>query len=190
MPRRASTTTRTLADGRVHVIDGIFTAAEAAALAASITRLPFARNQRSSFDAPDAAFWAARLTPTSAAQTGYYDRLVGAIRSVRPESKKLRLYTSYINANSFGDMLYPHRDAERPGDLTALVFANAEWKLEWGGELLFYDDGGDAIACVSPRPGRVAVFSGQLLHTGTPPTRACYAARLTFVFKFTGSRRR
>lgn len=189
MPRRASTKTRSLVDGRVHVIDGIFTASEVVALAASITRLPFARNQISSFGAKDARFWAAQLSPTAAAKTGYHDRLVAAIGAVRPAAK-LRLYTSYINSNTFGDMLYPHRDAERSGDVTALLFANAEWKPEWGGELLFYDDDGDAIACVSPRPGRVAVFPGRMLHTGTPPTRACYAARLTFVFKFTERRRR
>ena len=87
-------------------------------------------------------------------------------------------------------MLYPHRDAARPGDVTALLFANAVWKPEWGGELLFFDDHHDAIACVSPRPGRVAIFPGQMLHTGTPPTRVCYGSRLTFVFKFTEPGRR
>jgi SM-20-related protein len=189
MPRRVSTTIRSLADGRAHVIDGLFTAAETVALAESIDGLSFERKQTSTFAAPKAAFWVAHLRPTEARKTGYYDRLVAAIRGVRPGAR-LHLYTAYINSNSFGDMLYAHRDSRRPGDITALLFANPKWKPEWGGELLFFDDRHDAIACVSPRPGRVAIFTGDLLHSGTPPTRVCYAPRLTFVFKFTEARRR
>jgi hypothetical protein len=36
---------------------------------------------------------------------------------------------------------------------------------------------------VSPRPGRVVVARGAILHRGTVPTRACYEERLTLAYK-------
>jgi hypothetical protein len=53
----------------------------------------------------------------------------------------------------------------------------------WSGETMLYDHNQDAVACVTPRPGRLAIFDGTILHAGRPPNRICYAPRYTLAFK-------
>jgi len=48
---------------------------------------------------------------------------------------------------------------------------------------MLYDHNQDAVACVTPRPGRLAIFDGTILHAGRPPNRICYAPRYTLAFK-------
>lgn len=81
-------------------------------------------------------------------------------------------------------MLFTHTDA-LPGQkgLTALWYIAPEWNVEWGGETLFYDSGLDAVAVVTPRPGRLVVFDGSITHVGRPPNRICYVPRYTLAFK-------
>jgi SM-20-related protein len=101
---------------------------------------------------------------------------------------RLTLYRMYCNNNVYGDMSYPHRDCqpERAHDLTAVFYANERWEQDWGGETLFYDDEGDAVACVSPRPNRLALFHGAILHRNGLPARECYEPRLALALKFRG----
>jgi Rps23 Pro-64 3,4-dihydroxylase Tpa1-like proline 4-hydroxylase len=67
--------------------------------------------------------------------------------------------------------------------LTALWYVAPEWNVEWGGETMLYNRDQDAVACVTPRPGRLAIFDGTILHAGRPPNRICYAPRYTLAFK-------
>ena len=81
-------------------------------------------------------------------------------------------------------MLYAHCDCgPDQRELTALWFMATEWEPEWGGETLFFDRTGDAMFCVSPRPGRLVLFDGAIPHVGRPPTRICYTPRYTFAIK-------
>jgi len=57
------------------------------------------------------------------------------------------------------------------------------WNVGWSGETMLYDHNQDAVACVTPRPGRLAIFDGTILHAGRPPNRICYAPRYTLAFK-------
>jgi len=41
----------------------------------------------------------------------------------------------------------------------------------------------DAEAVVSPKPGRLVIFDGSILHAGRPPNRSCYAPRYTLAYK-------
>ena len=52
-----------------------------------------------------------------------------------------------------------------------------------GGETLFFDSKQDAAFVVSPRPGRLCIFDGTLLHCGRPPSRICFSPRYTFAYK-------
>lgn len=54
---------------------------------------------------------------------------------------------------------------------------------------MLYDHNQDAVACVTPRPGRLAIFDGTILHAGRPPNRICYAPRYTLAFKLEPPRR-
>ena len=57
------------------------------------------------------------------------------------------------------------------------------WQPDWGGETIFYKDDNDAVLAVSPRPGRLVVSRGAILHRGTVPTQDCCEARLTIAYK-------
>jgi len=58
-----------------------------------------------------------------------------------------------------------------------------QWDVEWGGETLFFDSAMDAQVAVSPRPGRLVMFDGSILHVGRPPNRICYTSRFTLALK-------
>lgn len=88
----------------------------------------------------------------------------------------------YANFNLFGDYQFAHTD----GDVwTALVFVNAAWGDDWGGEFLLYEEGPQAVAYAIPvRPGRVVVFDGRLTHRGGVPSKYCVDPRITLAIKF------
>jgi Rps23 Pro-64 3,4-dihydroxylase Tpa1-like proline 4-hydroxylase len=91
----------------------------------------------------------------------------------------------YCNNNVYGDMARPHRDSPAgSADVTALLYANPKWRPEWGGETIFYDRHQDAVACVAPRPGRVALFRSAIAHRNGVPSRECYEPRLVLALKF------
>lgn len=82
-------------------------------------------------------------------------------------------------------MSFTHTDVKDGGrGVTALWYVAPKWDVEWSGETILYDRHRDAIACVTPRPGRLAIFDASILHAGRPPNRICYAPRYTLTFKF------
>lgn len=93
----------------------------------------------------------------------------------------------YANFNLHGDYQFAHDD----GDVwTALVFVNASWNEDWGGELLLYDgtfasptDAGFAYA-ITPCPGRMVLFDGKIKHRGGVPSKYCLEPRISFAVKF------
>ena len=96
---------------------------------------------------------------------------------------------AYVNSSMYGDSYYVHRDCpENESHVTALYYANLEWQTDWGGETIYYNDDYDAELVVSPRPGRVIIARGAILHRGTVPTRTCYEERLTLAYKLNSGR--
>ena len=93
----------------------------------------------------------------------------------------------YANFNLHGDYQFAHED----GDVwTVLVFVNASWHEDWGGELLLYDgtfaadnDRGFAYA-INPRPGRMVIFDGRIKHRGGVPSKFCLEPRISLAIKF------
>ena len=91
---------------------------------------------------------------------------------------------AYVNCSVYGDSYYLHRDCEpHERHVTALYYANAEWQQDWGGETLYFTDDGDAELAITPRPGRLVVARGAMLHRGTVPTRICHEERYTLAYK-------
>lgn len=68
-------------------------------------------------------------------------------------------------------------------DLTLVYYACPEWKADWGGETVIYDDDEDGRLPVLPRPGRGALFRGALRHGARPPTGLAATPRYTFAIK-------
>jgi len=91
---------------------------------------------------------------------------------------------AYVNCSIYGDSYYIHRDcAPHERHVTALYYANLEWQPDWGGETIYYNDEEDAEAAITPRPGRLVIARGALLHRGNVPTRNCYEERYTLAYK-------
>lgn len=91
---------------------------------------------------------------------------------------------AYVNCSVYGDAYYIHRDcAAHERHVTALYYANLEWQADWGGETIYYNDEEDAAFAITPRPGRLVVARGALLHRGNVPNRNCYAERYTLAYK-------
>jgi SM-20-related protein len=91
---------------------------------------------------------------------------------------------AYVNCSVYGDTYYIHRDCGvHEQHVTALYYANAEWHPDWGGETIYYNDQEDAELAITPRPGRLVIARGALLHRGNVPTRICYEERYTLAYK-------
>lgn len=127
--------------------------------------------------------WALNIPLDTAAQLAVYQPTLDVVRDFEGGAS-YRIYRCYCNHAAYGDMLFTHTDSV-PGHkgLTALWYIAPEWNVEWGGETLFYNSKQDAEAAVTPKPGRLVVFDGAILHVGRPPNRICYAPRYTLAFK-------
>ena len=96
------------------------------------------------------------------------------------------LYRAQINLGPYGDHYTAHIDNAQ--GVTAIYFANAEWREEWQGETMFYADG-EAVTAVAPRPGRIALLPGDMVHRVGAPSRLFAGARYTVAFKFNTTER-
>jgi hypothetical protein len=91
---------------------------------------------------------------------------------------------AYVNSSIYGDSYYLHRDcAPHERHVTALYYANVAWQPDWGGETLYFSDEEDAELAISPRPGRLVLARGAVLHRGSVPTRICHEERYTLAYK-------
>ena len=97
-----------------------------------------------------------------------------------------RLVRCYANAHTFGVEGYPHVDSRKPGHCTTLVYVNPLWAPEWAGETVFFNEAGDIIQSALPRPGRLALFDGRIIHAARAVTRRCPALRVSLIFKSQG----
>lgn len=94
--------------------------------------------------------------------------------------ERFRSQRAYINHSVYGDAYHMHRDESA---VTVLYYANLKWESDWGGETIYFDEDSDARVVVSPRPGRLVVARGPILHRGNVPARDCPEPRLTIALK-------
>lgn len=95
----------------------------------------------------------------------------------------LRVLRQYGNGHTYGLGGQPHFDDSRPGAWTLLYYPMAEWREEWEGETVFYDEKGEIVLSVRPRPNRAVFFDSRILHAGRSPGRQCTALRVTVAYK-------
>lgn len=107
-----------------------------------------------------------------------------------PETSKhsYKCTGTFANLFSFGGYTFPHSDSADTIDpehnISFLYYANSEWKPEWGGETIFYDNSMDPIYCIGVKPGRLVVFPGDLVHRAGVPDRSCHEHRFSFSIRF------
>jgi hypothetical protein len=93
-----------------------------------------------------------------------------------------KLHRVYLNVNLFGDFQFAHTDGD---GWTALLFANARWDEDWGGEILFYPEDQDAFCyAIYPKPGRMLLFDSTLYHRGGVPSKFFHGPRMSLAIKF------
>lgn len=168
----------------VLVADGLLAPADTARLYQWLIGQPFTRNEFARSDTQAFLHWAFNLSVADCERLPFFGPTLKAIQEYFPERGPQRCYRTYCNLSAYGDMLFTHTDSQ-PGveELTALWYIAPRWDVEWGGETILFDSGGDARFAVSPRPGRLLVFDGRIRHAGRPPSRVCVIPRLTFALK-------
>ena len=97
------------------------------------------------------------------------------------------LHRVYTNMILHGDLQGPHRD--RPGGITALYYANTQWKENWMGETIFYDEHREPVQALAPKPGRLALFDSEIVHRAGVPSRECFEPRVSVAFIFVSKAR-
>jgi len=172
-------------DGReLLVIDDFMTGDRLANLATFFDFAPAQRIEGDRTDDATSRLWIIPIRRDVAEQQPYYRDILTVVGEHFPK-ETFALNRAYCNAISYGDMLYRHRDnrdvASR--DLTALLFVAEQWESDWGGETLFYDEEGEAVFAVSPKPGRLVLFRSTIEHRAGTPSRICPRTRLTLALK-------
>lgn len=92
-----------------------------------------------------------------------------AKRELNINDPSVCLSHTYAAAMGPGSCGTVHRDIDSPDAVTFLYYANLIWRGEWGGETVFYDRNLDAVAAVTPKPGRLVMFHSNLLHRAGVP---------------------
>lgn len=173
-----------LVDGlRLKVFDGYLE--NVAAHFDALSKAAFTRTEVARPETVGYKHWATEVRLEALLRQPIYELSQRAAMAFAQTGETYRPYRAYTNVASFGDMLFTHTDClPGMGDLTALWYICDEWDIEWGGETVFFDQQGEIAASVRPRPGRLAMFDGSILHAGRPPNRICYKPRYTFAIKF------
>ena len=147
-----------------------------------VTTLNYRRKEKSRQDVPGAA--AVSDIPAEKIATDPFLRgLRQTVERLFPD-ERFSDQRAYVNCSVFGDSYYAHRDCGvQEQHVTALYYANLVWNIDWGGETIYYNDEEEAEIVVTPRPGRLVIARGAVLHRGNVPTRICYDQRYTLAYK-------
>lgn len=175
---------RALISGReLFICDNFVSRPAAEDMAKFIDTLTYRRVEQSRDDTPISGASAEIPDDVVFLPGGFFEHIKEITSDLFP-GEPLRKLRAYVNSTVFGDMYYTHRDCdENLRDITILYYANLEWDPEWGGETIYYTDDYDAQAVVSPRPGRLVISRGAILHKGGVPARVCFKERRTIAYK-------
>lgn len=168
------------------ICDGMIDPAMVARMGAIVKSLRYVRKEKSRPGVPGLAA-VAEIPAALLASDAFLHRLRQIAAEMFP-GEQLSDQRAYVNASVYGDGYYTHRDCPpEQKHITALYYANLEWQPDWGGETIYFNDDEDAELVVSPRPGRLVLARGGILHRGTVPTRICYEERYTLAYKLNSS---
>ena len=176
---------RQLDDRAIFIVDGLFDDTIVRMIHETCKRLPFTRSEYANNKEEKIRYLNHNF------DTDYLDKhpvmnrwentIIARATALFPEFDYV-VDRIHCNNQSYGDFRIVHADIVR--GITALYFVNHEWPEEWHGETVFYDRNREPFSAVSPKPGRLLVFPGDVLHRGGSPSRMCFEPRLTVAFKF------
>lgn len=166
----------------VFICDNFVSDETASRIGKLIRTLHFQRSEKSRPDLPVSGA-AAEITPEHGDHEPFFAEMRRIGEDMFPNEQFVPERT-YVNSSVYGDIYFAHRDCEAGlKNVTILYYANLVWHADWGGETLFFNDQHDAELAVTPRPGRLVVSRGAILHRGGVPSRACHEERLTIACK-------
>jgi hypothetical protein len=93
------------------------------------------------------------------------------------------LVRCYANAHTYGVEGAPHTDSRLANNFTTIIYVNPSWKTEWAGETTFFNEAGDTVDAVLPKPNRIITFDGTQVHSARALSRLCPELRMTLMFK-------
>jgi hypothetical protein len=164
------------------VCDNFIDQAMVTAIGQDLKSMPFSRNESSRADVWGLAS-SADIAKALLPKDPFFLQLRLIAEKMFP-GEALHDQRAYVNSAVYGDSYYIHRDCpEHSNNVTVLYYANLIWQPDWGGETIFYKDDNDAVLAVSPRPGRLVVSRGAILHRATVPAQECHEPRLTIAYK-------
>jgi SM-20-related protein len=147
-----------------------------------VRSLPYVRKEKSRPDVPGLAA-VSDIPPEKVTVDPFLRRVRHLVEQAFPR-EQFSDQRVYVNCSVHGDGYYMHRDClAHEQHVTALYYANLEWQPDWGGETIYYNDEEEAEIVVTPRPGRLVIARGAILHRGNVPTRVCYDQRYTLAYK-------
>ena len=168
--------------GSIEVYDGLVSTELMTALFDVVHQPVYLFGQKSNPDDPF-GFWIAKVPDTLLSG----DNPIAALWQLieRDVTRgRFDIERVYVNAYTYGDCPTIHVDHDADGHFTALYYVNLEWRAEWSGETVFYNQARDEIIrSVLPRPGRLAVFDGTVPHVAREPNRIAPVVRYTLALK-------
>lgn len=89
----------------------------------------------------------------------------------------------YMNGHTYGTDGYFHTDSDRDNEISAVLYLNDTWKLDWSGELVIADKNEELIKAIIPKRNRLVVFPSNILHCARGVSRVCNGLRMSFILK-------
>jgi hypothetical protein len=122
----------------------------------------------------------ARFSPEEVNRLGIMFHL--APTPVFRELAGYRLSKTVLNLSTPSDVHFAHAHPEAK---VLLYYVNMEWRSNWYGETLFYDESLENIVLALPyTPGRVVVFDGAIPHSIRPQSHVGPFYRFTLAMFF------
>jgi hypothetical protein len=171
-----------ISDRELFVCDNLIDEAMVKRIGALVRTLQYVRKEKSRPDVPGLVA-VSDIPSERISADPFLSGLRQAVERLFP-GERFSDQRAYVNCSVYGDSYYLHRDCSaQERHVTALYYANLEWQPDWGGETIYYNDDEDAELAVTPRPGRLVIARGAVLHRGNVPTRNCYEERYTLAYK-------
>jgi hypothetical protein len=174
---------KSMISGReLFICDGMVEPLMQQRIGASVKTMHYVRSEKSRAGVPGLVA-VSNIAPETIATDSFLRGLRQTVETLFPD-EHFTDQRAYVNCSVYGDAYYIHRDcAAHERHVTALYYANLEWQPDWGGETIYYNDDEDAEFAISPRPGRLVIARGAVLHRGNVPSRSCYEERYTLAYK-------
>lgn len=101
---------------------------------------------------------------------------------LRQDAFNLKPQRFLMNLFGHGDSSWIHKDSEKPGDWTVILYLNDHWDINWGGDTVIVEDN-EIVHCCAPTPGKLFLFRSNLLHGARPVSREAPYPRFGLTFQ-------